>query len=162
MRKDLEELTYDLINSFVLTKNVKESALFLQDLLTRKEVTTLGKRLRIAKLLLEGKTYGEIEELLDVSHGTIAKISAWLAERGEGFRDIITKLPKNTENKIPEEISDWDKLKRRYPMYFWPELVLVEILKTAKKKDKERIRTVLDNLNEKNKLHRNIEKLLKV
>ena len=161
-RKNLEDLTYDLINAFALTNNVKESALFLQDLITKKEAIILGKRLRIAKLLLQGKTYEDIVNILNVSHGTVAKISAWLAERGEGFRQIVMKLPKQKEEKMPQEISDWDKLKRRHPMYFWPELLLEEILKKANKKDKDRIRKVLENLDVKNELHRNIEKFLKV
>src|SRR3989338_2876052 len=93
--KEQGELIFDLVNAIVSAKSVGEAALFLQDLLTKSEMKILAKRLRIAKLLIDGITYEQIKESLHVSHGTIAKIAAWLAERGDGFRKIIEKLPKN-------------------------------------------------------------------
>lgn len=160
MPKD-EELVLDLVQAFVQTRSVSESALLLQDLLTKKEIQILSKRLRIAKLLLSNMTYEEIERELKVSHGTIAKIAVWLSEKGDGFRAIIQKLPQATNLSSFENRSEWDALKRRYSLYFWPELLLEEIVKSANNKQKERIRSVLDKLEEKSELHRKLEKLLK-
>lgn len=160
-KEDQESLVFDLINAFAQTHNVGEAALFLQDLLTKAEMKILGKRLRIAKLLLEGMTYDEIAKDLYTSHATVAKIGAWLAERGDGFRKIIVKLPKQNNMKHGTERSDWDKFKRRYSLYFWPELLLEEIVKNANQKQKERIKSVLERLEEKSELHKNIEKLLR-
>ncbi|MBI2074799.1 MAG: hypothetical protein HYT83_03125 [Candidatus Levybacteria bacterium] len=58
-KAELEDLVFDLVNALVMTNSVSEAALFLQDILTKKEMQTLGKRLRIAKLLLSGMTYEE-------------------------------------------------------------------------------------------------------
>lgn len=160
-KAELEDLVFDLVNALVMTNSVSEAALFLQDILTKKEMQTLGKRLRIAKLLLSGMTYEEIEKNLHVSHGTVAKIAAWLFERGDGFRKIIEKLPQNKGIKRWEERSDWDQFKRRYSLYFWPELLLKEIVKNANKRQKERIKDVLVKLDGKSELHRKIEQLLK-
>ena len=88
-----EDLGFDLVNAMVTANSLADAALFVQDLLTRNEVKILSKRLRIAKLLLSGMTYEEIEKDLHVSHGTVAKIAAWLTQRGDGFRNIIKKLP---------------------------------------------------------------------
>ncbi len=160
-RKEQESLLFDLVHATVQARSVEEAVLFLQDLLTRSEISLLSKRLRIAKLLIKGATYGEIEENLNVSHSTIAKIAAWLTERGEGFRNIISKIPKEPEPKDLADISDWDRIKRRHGLYFWPELLLEEIIKSANKKQKERISSILDRMEEKSELHAKIEKLLK-
>lgn len=159
-KEEQESLVFDLVHSLVQTQTVGEAALFVQDLLTKSEMKMLGKRLRIAKLLLSGMTYDEIEENLHASHTTVAKIAAWLAERGDGFRKIIERLPKQTQEKDWHERSEWDLFKRRYSLYFWPELLLEEIVKNANQRHKDRIKEVLDSLEEKSELHKRIEKLL--
>lgn len=156
-----EALVLDLINAFSQTQTLNDAALFLQDLLTKAEMKILSKRLRIAKLLLYGMTYREIEKDLHVGHGTVARIAAWLAERGDGFRKIIEKLPKKQDDKKWFERSEWDSFKRRYSLYFWPELLLEEIVRNANQKQKERIKSVLERLEEKSELHKKIEKLLR-
>ena len=160
-REDQESLIFDLIHAFTQTHSVGEAAIFLQDLLTKAEMKILGKRLRIAKLLLENMTYDEIAKSLYTSHATVAKIGAWLAERGDGFRKIIEKLPKQRQIKNWAERSDWDKFKRRYSLYFWPELLLEEVVKSANQKQKGKIREVLERLEEKSILHKKIEQLLR-
>lgn len=86
-------LLFDLINSFRIVKKPSETAEFLQDLLTAREIRNLSMRLRIAKLLLLGNTYQEIIGELHVSNATITKVSMWLERSGEGFKNVIKKLP---------------------------------------------------------------------
>lgn len=159
-QKEQGELILDLVNAMVSAKNVGDAALFLQDLLTKSEMKILAKRLRIAKLLIAGMDYREIEQNLHVGHTTIAKIAAWLAERGEGFRKTISNLPKQAKSKSWDEISEWDNLKRRYSLYFWPELLLEQIVKNASQRQKEKMKNVLDRLEEKSELHKRIGKFL--
>lgn len=161
-KSEQEDLFVDLVNALVQTQNVSEAALFLQDLLTKKEAQNLSKRLRIAKLLIAGMTYEEIEKDIHVSHGTVAKIAIWLEERGDGFRKIIEKLPKREieKEKTWVDLSDWDKFKRRHALYFWPDLLLEKIIESASRKQKDQFKKVLERLDEKNELHRRIEKLL--
>lgn len=154
------DLLRDLVNAFSSLKTPTEAALFIQDLLTEKEVTNISKRLRIAKLFLKGRTYEEIEKELHTSHGTIARIGSWLAQKGDGFRLIIKRLPKKAKVKDWREYSQWDKFKRGHPMYFWPELLLEEVVKTANKKEKERLRKVLKNLDHKSALHKKLQELI--
>ena len=122
----------------------------------------LAKRLRIAKLLISGMKYEQIGKEVHASYGTVAKISAWLAERGDGFRKIIDKLPTHQKSQPWTQRSEWDSFKRRYSLYFWPELLLEEIVKNASIRQKVKIRNVLENLNEKSELHKRIEKLLRI
>ena len=139
-KSEQEGLVLDLVNAIVGAKSVGDAALFLGDLLTKSEMKILSRRLRIAKLLLAGMTYQQIETDLHASHGTVAKIAAWLAERGDGFRRIIEKLPDRQDEKKWHERSEWDNIKRRYSLYFWPELLLEEIIKNAHQREKERIK----------------------
>lgn len=156
-----EDLVFDLVYSIVQAKNINDSILFLQDLLTKSEMQMLSKRLRIAKLLLKGKTYRQIQSDIKVSHGTVAKIAVWLAEKGDGFRKIIKNLPEEKKEKSWIDRSDWNGMKRMHGLYFWPELLLEEIVKQADNKQKKKISDVLNKLDEKSELHRRIEKLLK-
>lgn len=160
-QKEQENLIWDLLHAFIVCKNLHDAAFFLQDLLTKTEMKILAKRLRIAKLLLSGMTYREIEKHLHVGYSTVAKISAWLSERGDGFRKIVKKLPNQPQEKSWTEISDWDRFKRKHALYFWPELLLEEVIKSANKKQKDRIRNVLEKLEEKSELHKKIDALLK-
>lgn len=159
-QKDHEDLITDLVNAIVGAKSIGDAVLFLQDLLTKAEIKMLAKRLRIAKLLLVGMTYREIEKQLHVGHSTVAKIGIWLSEKGDGFRKTIEMLPKKRDEKDWLERSEWDSIKRRYSLYFWPELLLKEIIKGANDRQKQRIKDVLDNLEKKSQLHKNLDKLL--
>ncbi len=159
-KKEQESLVFDLVHALVQAQSVSDVALFIQDLLTKSEVKMLAKRFRIAKLLLAGMKYKQIEKNLHVGHSTVAKIAAWLGERGDGFRKIIEKLPQETEEEKWFERSEWDSFKRRYSLYFWPELLLEEIVKNANQKQKDRMKNVLKRLEEKSELHKKIEKLL--
>ncbi len=159
-QSDHEDLLRDLINAFSSLKSPTEAALFVQDLLTEKEVTNLSKRLRIAKLFLEGKKYEEIEKELHASHETVAKIGAWLAQKGEGFRLVIQRLPKKQKVKDWREYSPWDKAKRLYPSYLWPDVLLEEIVRSANKKEKERLSKVLKNLGQKSSMHKKLQELI--
>ncbi|KKQ91704.1 MAG: hypothetical protein UT58_C0043G0005 [Microgenomates group bacterium GW2011_GWC1_39_7b] len=65
----------------------------------------LAKRVAIAYLLLENKyTYREISKTLKISLGTIAKVHATFALKGEGYRNIIGNLVtnKNIKNLLSE------------------------------------------------------------
>lgn len=89
-----EDIVFDLVNAFALTRTPFDTALLVYDLLTEKEVRNLAKRLRIAKLLLSGRTIEEIVREVHCSATTASKVNIWLANSGEGLRNVIQKLPK--------------------------------------------------------------------
>jgi TrpR-related protein YerC/YecD len=159
-QKDRELLAMDLVRALVACKNTQDAAFFLQDLLTRKEMEMLSKRLGIAKSLVEGKTYDEIESKLKVSHATIAKVAVWLEEKGEGFRSVISTLSKDNAVNNDDQYFNWNKFKRKHALYFWPELLLEEIVKSANNRQRRRIKNVLDRLDEKSEIHKRIEEYL--
>lgn len=103
-KDEQEDLVFDLINAFSLANNPLDSALLLQDLLTEVEVKNLAKRLRIAKLLLDGETHEEIVNELHCSFATVAKVRIWLDNAGEGLKRVIKKLPQRRKVNTPKRI----------------------------------------------------------
>ncbi len=164
-KKDRNEIIYDLIYAIVNCKNIEEAALFIEDILTESELEFISRRLRIAKLLIDGRTYEDVKDRLHVSDSTIAKIAAWLSGKGDGFRKVVKAFPKETKPRDPLEYSPWTDLKRRYPTYFLPEVIIEQIVSMANKKQKAHLLKVVSELDsslkEKSQLHRNIELLLK-
>jgi uncharacterized protein YerC len=102
-KKEVLDLSFDLINAFSSVKNPLDTSLLIQDLLTKSEIRHLAKRLRIAKLLLSEKTQRDIADELHCSLATVAKVNLWLDQGGEGLRRVISKLPKryNYPKKLP-------------------------------------------------------------
>ena len=65
---------------------------FLKDLLNRKERIMLVRRLLVAELLNDGKTYREIQTRLGMGPATIARVERWLHfGRGGYRRALLTK-----------------------------------------------------------------------
>jgi len=119
-KKDIEKLFYGLCVAMAEMKNSHEAAELLRDLLSYSEVKMVAKRLKIAELVLIGKTYEEIREILKVGYGKIARVHEWLNLSGEGYRRAIKRLKeKSREEKDPKpEAYSWGAIKRKYPMYY--------------------------------------------
>ena len=151
------DLLQDFCEALLSIHTTQEAAQFLGDLLTKRELAILAKRIQIAKLLLKGAGYRAIEESLGVSHSTIAKVAAWLEESGEGFRLVAERTKGVREKTMPSrDLSEWSKLKRRYPIAFWPQLLLEEVIRAAKKSDRERIQKAVEKLDHKSKLYKQL------
>lgn len=157
-KRQQEELFIKLARAVAYLHNPEEGAQFLKDLLSEPEVFMLARRLQIAELLIEGWTYEQIREELKVGWSTIAKVQTWLGLYGEGYRTVIQRISK----KEPTSGSSqpFSQLKRKYPIYFWPELLLEEIVKAANKREKQRLLKVVHQLKDKTQLSRQLIKLL--
>ncbi|MEK7521677.1 MAG: Trp family transcriptional regulator [Patescibacteria group bacterium] len=92
--KEQEDFVFDLINAFAHANTPTHSARLLHDLLTENEISNLAKRLRIAKLLLKGKTQEEVVDLTHSSFATVTKVNMWFDNAGDGLKHVISRLPK--------------------------------------------------------------------
>lgn len=165
-REEQQILLIGFCKALVAIKTPEEAAHFLKDLLSKQEAEMLAKRIEIARLLIQGLTYVQIQSSLKVSEATIARVSQWLASSGEGYRLVVSRvrLEKSSTQDFREELNksfSWKNLKRRYPMYFWPELILEEFVRNAKKRQKEKMRSILDKLDDKSRLFEELKILLK-
>lgn len=73
----------------VIRKSSKDLSNFLDDLLTEEEILDLAQRLKIAKLILEEKTYDEIAEKVGTSTSTVSKIGQIIKYGRGGLRKTL-------------------------------------------------------------------------
>ncbi len=71
--------------------------LFLRDLLTPSERIMLGRRIMIARQLIAGKRYDDIEADMKVGRDTIGRVQKWLNDESEGYEKAVTKLEKELD-----------------------------------------------------------------
>jgi len=71
-------------------------------------------------------------------------------------------INRGTKHKTDEPDNDslFAKIKRKYPAYFWPQLLLEAIVKTANKREKQRLLNVVTQMQEKTALSKQLTKLL--
>ena len=95
--------------------------LFLRDLLTPSERIMLGRRLIIARKLLSGETYEEIEQSLGVGSDTISRVDKWLSDQMPGYEQAIARLEKEFNRRQEKKLyatSALYRLKKKYPLHF--------------------------------------------
>lgn len=128
MKKKLEELseqdqieTLDMLYTAAsVVKGRNATKAFLRDLLTPSERIMLGRRIWIARLLLQGYSQAEIGERLQVGPNTIWRVQRWLSDQMPGYEDAIRGL----EVELTKRKSSTDgpfsfaALKKKYPMHF--------------------------------------------
>src|SRR3989338_11708090 len=123
--KKTEEIVMGLCAAIASMNSTREAAQLLVDLLGKQEMEMLAKRLKVAELLLNGETYQNIREALKVSEPTIARVNHWTQQSGEGYRLVLERTRQKRKNlgeaEKPVRLS---ALKRKYPMYFWPQIML--------------------------------------
>jgi TrpR-related protein YerC/YecD len=91
MTNDTTTLLDELYEAFIKLETKEECEKFLSDLCTRTELVSMSQRLKAAKMLLEGKTYGEVTETTAISSGTLAKVSKCVRYGDGGYESIINK-----------------------------------------------------------------------
>jgi uncharacterized protein YerC len=82
----------NLWSAFVLMDSKQDIRLLFKDLFTHTEYKMFANRLEIARRLLRGERYEDIEKDLNVTAGTIARINNILSEKGDGLRKAHSKL----------------------------------------------------------------------
>ena len=58
------------------------------DMCTNKEIANMAERLFAAKLLLEGKTYSQVMEQVEISSATLSRVSRCV-QYGNGYSRLI-------------------------------------------------------------------------
>lgn len=106
---------------------------FLKDLLTESERIMLGRRIRIARDILAGKSTEDIAENMHVGYDTIYKVRRWLDDQFPGYEIAIkemeaefAKRKKRRDEKYLYATSALYRLKKKYPLHFllfpWPKV----------------------------------------
>jgi uncharacterized protein YerC len=122
-RKEYLDILWTSISNLNGRDSVKN---FFKDLLSESESIMLGRRLAIAKDLLEGQTYEEIREKREVGLTTIGSVQNWLTSGFAGYEKALIKYSRelNRRKKIQasknlqHDYFSFSSLKKRYPMHF--------------------------------------------
>jgi uncharacterized protein YerC len=97
---------------------------FFKDLLSESESIMLGRRIIIAKELLQGSSYAEIKMEHNVGTNTINRVQDWLTSGFGGYDKALEMFEKELNSrarrrkKIVEirEVGPFGSLKHKYPM----------------------------------------------
>lgn len=159
--QEQEELFINLARAIASVSSPTEAAALIKDILTEAEIAMLAKRLAIAELLVGGVTYQEISGHLKVGYATIARVAEWLNRSGEGYRLALQRMKPAQERDQMMRLATTGARKGRATMYNWPEKLLEEFMVTATKKQRERIKEILNTSKEKTAMHRELKHILK-
>lgn len=80
-----------LLKTFRQLKTKQDQADFIDDLFTEEEILDLSQRLKIAKLIIEGKTYEEISAEVQTSTSTVSKIGQVIKYGKGSFAKVFAK-----------------------------------------------------------------------
>lgn len=125
-REDRDELLDELWSMITLLNTKEEIENFFKDLLSETEAVMLARRIRIARFLLEGKSYDDITELMNAGPTTIASVHRWLQGSNEGYIKALPRLKKELEKKEHRKKKNQrlkdpfslERMKKRYPFHF--------------------------------------------
>lgn len=123
----------DFSSIVTLLDDKKQIGNFFKSLLTRTEIEMISKRIQIAKMLLEGHNYQDIKSSVNVTDSTISRISNLLALEDNGLEIAIKKLNRIYEESENRRMGVGMDLKKRYPSYFLPEIIIDKMEETGKK-----------------------------
>lgn len=65
---------------------------FLRDVMTEKEIVEIASRLEAAKMLASGEKYKNITNETKLSSRTVARISEWLRNGCNGYKEAISLI----------------------------------------------------------------------
>ena|SRR3990167_6960829 len=83
--------TDQLARAILGLETIGEVKNFLRDLLTPGEIIEFGKRWQVANLLYKNTPYSKIEEKTGMSSTTIARVSKFLNNGMNGYRQVLEK-----------------------------------------------------------------------
>lgn len=116
--------TLDLLYTAAGTVRGRDAMkLFLKDLLTVSERVMLGRRIWIARLLLQGYSSEEVQRKLKVGQNTVSRIERWLNDQMPGYEQVVQSLEREMDKRAVRRESFADPfsfaaLKRKYPLHF--------------------------------------------
>ena len=90
-----------LFDAILSLKDREECYQFFDDLATMSEIQSFAQRLQVAKMLLNGATYSEIENKTNASTATISRVRRCINFGSDGYKLAVDRLKekeKETEN----------------------------------------------------------------
>ena len=102
LKENRNEELDTLFRAFLAMEDIEDCYNLFSDMFTDQEMVSFARRLRVAKLLLNGATYGMIQEQIPVSSATITRINTVLQYGEGGYSSIVERLIKQKKDESPE------------------------------------------------------------
>lgn len=107
----------------------------VSDLLTESEQIMLGRRILIAKKLLEKWPHDQIVREMGVGLDTVFRVQKWLGGRHKSYQKVVDNIKKVIRPRMKRKSEFLDyyptggfaEIKRRYKSYYWLSDLLDEI-----------------------------------
>ena len=80
-----------LFETILKLETIDEAYDFFEDLCTINEIKDMSDRLEVAKLLMEGETYEQIEAKTKMSSATISRVNRCLQYGSGGYKKLLSK-----------------------------------------------------------------------
>ena len=103
-RENRHEEMDELFRAFLTLEDMEDCYTFFGDIFTVQELESFSRRLHVAKLLLNGATYGMIQEQIPVSSATITRINTVLQYGEGGYSRIMDRLMKQKRESTDIEL----------------------------------------------------------
>ena len=125
-----KELVGEFCRTIATLKDADQVERFFTDLLSDTEILMLARRIRIARLLLEGNSYTKIADTIGASPNTVANVHRWLQKDVADFSALEKQLaaeikrtgqktsPHQNKKKQYHASNTFEGMKERYPMHF--------------------------------------------
>ena len=81
----------ELFEAILKLKSLEDCQLFFEDVCTIKELEAISQRLEVAKMLMDGKNYGEVSRATGASTATISRVNRSLAYGKGGYEKLFNK-----------------------------------------------------------------------
>ena len=79
-----------LVKLLTQLDNEEDCRALLEDLCTAKELENMAERCHAAKLLIEGNTYNQVMEQVEISSATLSRVSRCV-QYGKGYSKLLKK-----------------------------------------------------------------------
>jgi uncharacterized protein YerC len=106
---------YEMVSRIGDKKNARN---FFKDLLTPGESIMIVYRIEIAKMLLEGFGYDDVQRKLNVGANTVSAVNKWLYAGFGGYVKELKKAQNQTQRRAVLPTTEWGRIKNKYPAHF--------------------------------------------
>jgi TrpR-related protein YerC/YecD len=113
-----QKMLNDFYQIIAEIKNKNDAKNFLKDLLTPAESVMIIYRIEVAKMLLQGFRYEDIQKKLQVGTGNINNVNKWLYSGFGGYMKEIKKAENQKQRMDALPKNEWEQLKKKYPAHF--------------------------------------------
>ncbi|TMW71111.1 YerC/YecD family TrpR-related protein [Alteribacter natronophilus] len=93
--KELDQL----FEAILSLKDKEECYQFFDDLCTMNEIQSLGQRLEVARMLMDGDTYQKIEKDTGASTATISRVKRCINYGNDGYRMTLERVKEEQQAK---------------------------------------------------------------